>query len=45
VIEKAQTPNLSAIAKVGGFKRAYVGGQKGLILKLQRFLRLVIIAF
>ena len=29
VIEKAQTPNLSAIAKVGGFKRAYVGGQKG----------------
>ena len=29
VIEKTATPNLDAIAKVGGYARAYVGGQKG----------------
>ncbi|SOD88679.1 alkaline phosphatase family protein [Spirosoma fluviale] len=29
VIEKQPTPNLDAIAKVGGYARAYVGGQKG----------------
>jgi predicted AlkP superfamily pyrophosphatase or phosphodiesterase len=29
VIEKQSTPNLKAIAKVGGYARAYVGGQKG----------------
>jgi predicted AlkP superfamily pyrophosphatase or phosphodiesterase len=29
VIEKIPTPNLDAIAKVGGYTRAYVGGQKG----------------
>ncbi|GAB3994274.1 hypothetical protein GCM10028807_31650 [Spirosoma daeguense] len=28
VIEKVPTPNLDAIAKVGGFARAYVGGKK-----------------
>jgi predicted AlkP superfamily pyrophosphatase or phosphodiesterase len=28
VIEKQPTPNLDAIAKVGGYARAYVGGQK-----------------
>ena len=28
VIEKQQTPNLDAIAKEGGYTRAYVGGQK-----------------
>lgn len=28
VIEKQPTPNLNAIAKVGGYARAYVGGQK-----------------
>jgi predicted AlkP superfamily pyrophosphatase or phosphodiesterase len=28
VIEKQATPNLKAIAKVGGYARAYVGGQK-----------------
>ncbi|GAB4035937.1 alkaline phosphatase family protein [Spirosoma gilvum] len=28
VIEKQPTPNLKAIAKVGGYARAYVGGQK-----------------
>src|SRR5687768_9985443 len=29
LIEKVNTPNLDAIAKVGGYKRAYVGGEKG----------------
>ncbi len=29
VIEKIATPNLDAIAKAGGYTRAYVGGQKG----------------
>jgi predicted AlkP superfamily pyrophosphatase or phosphodiesterase len=29
VIEKISTPNLDAIAKVGGYTRAYVGGGKG----------------
>ena len=29
VIEKIPTPNLDAIAKKGGYARAYVGGQKG----------------
>ena len=29
VIEKIPKPNLDAIAKVGGYTRAYVGGQKG----------------
>ena len=29
VIEKLNTPNLDAIAKVGGYTRAHVGGQKG----------------
>jgi len=28
VIEKIKTPNLDAIAKVGGYTRAYVGGEK-----------------
>ncbi|UFH54636.1 alkaline phosphatase family protein [Spirosoma sp. KNUC1025] len=28
VIEKQPTPNLKAIAKIGGYARAYVGGQK-----------------
>jgi predicted AlkP superfamily pyrophosphatase or phosphodiesterase len=28
VIEKLETPNLDAIAKVGGYTRAYVGGEK-----------------
>ena len=28
-IEKQPTPNLDAIAKVGGYTRAYVGGEKG----------------
>lgn len=28
LIEKVNTPNLDAIAKVGGYKRAYVGGEK-----------------
>jgi hypothetical protein len=29
LIEKLNTPNLDAIAKVGGYRRAYVGGEKG----------------
>ena len=29
VIEKQPTPNLDAIARIGGYTRAYVGGQKG----------------
>jgi len=29
VIEKLETPNLDAIAKKGGYTRAYVGGEKG----------------
>ncbi|GAB3949192.1 hypothetical protein GCM10028805_25180 [Spirosoma harenae] len=29
VIEKVETPHLDAIAKVGGYARAHVGGQKG----------------
>lgn len=29
VIEKLNTPNLDAIAKVGGYTRAHVGGEKG----------------
>ena len=29
MIEKLETPNLDAIAKVGGYTRAYVGGEKG----------------
>lgn len=29
VIEKLKTPALDAIAKVGGYRRAYVGGEKG----------------
>jgi predicted AlkP superfamily pyrophosphatase or phosphodiesterase len=29
LIEKVNTPNLDAIAKVGGYKRAFVGGEKG----------------
>jgi len=29
VIEKINTPALDAIAKVGGYKRVYVGGEKG----------------
>lgn len=29
LVEKVNTPNLDAIAKVGGYKRAYVGGEKG----------------
>src|SRR5688572_22655428 len=29
MIEKLNTPNLDAIAKVGGYRRAYVGGEKG----------------
>ncbi len=28
-IEKAETPNLDALAKEGGYTRAYVGGEKG----------------
>src|SRR5690349_873275 len=29
LVEKVNTPNLDAIAKIGGYKRAYVGGEKG----------------
>jgi len=29
VVEKVNTPNLDAIAKVGGYTRAHVGGEKG----------------
>lgn len=29
MLEKASTPNLDAMAKVGAFSRAYVGGEKG----------------
>ncbi|WP_336515460.1 alkaline phosphatase family protein [Pollutibacter soli] len=29
LIEKLETPNLDAIAKVGGYTRAHVGGEKG----------------
>jgi len=28
-IEKIETPNLDEIARVGGYTRAYVGGEKG----------------
>ena len=28
VIEQRSTPNLDAVAKVGGYARAYVGGEK-----------------
>jgi predicted AlkP superfamily pyrophosphatase or phosphodiesterase len=29
LIEKLNTPNLDAISKIGGYRRAYVGGEKG----------------
>ena len=41
VIEKLNTPNLDAIAKVGGYTRAHVGGEKKTdTLKRPQFLRL-----
>ncbi len=29
VVEKVNTPTLDKIAKIGGYRRAYVGGEKG----------------